>query len=339
MALRGVLTLAFGAPKYIEMAKALGRSLMLHAPETPRAVVTDSRDPELRKLYTATIEYRPSFGSNVRQKMYLDRYSPFDETLFIDSDCLVVGKLDVFWEAFRGLNFAVQGVQTLRTGDVDTFLDVDFVLQRFSLSGIPKFNGGIYFFNKSPEAVRLFETARSLLKNARDLRFSDFRRDGPADEALYGVAMAIEGLSVTDLGRRGMWSPGELQGKIKIDVAKGICSFVKRVGEAKVPRLVEPDIMHFFGRFTESLTYRRECVRLKKLLEGEIQKAGAITLSDELKLRAMTIPLGYHRLRGYFRRATKAPVSARLSQPPRPVSSSGVLRKARKLSSPAAKVE
>jgi hypothetical protein len=31
------------------------------------------------------------YGSGVVQKLYLDRYSPFDETLFIDSDCLLYG--------------------------------------------------------------------------------------------------------------------------------------------------------------------------------------------------------------------------------------------------------
>jgi len=297
MATRGVLTLAFGAPKYVEMAKTLARSLVLHSPETPRTVVTDSTDPELQELFTTTVEYKPSFGGNLRQKMYLDQYSPYDETLFIDSDCLVVGDLQVFWDAFKTTSFAVQGLQTLRAGDRDEFLNVDFLLKRFSLAGIPKFNGGIYFFRRTVELEQFYRTARMLLHDASELGFSSFRSDGPNDEALYATAMAIHGLTVTDLGRRGMWSPGELQGNITINAAQGFCSFVKRVGPSKVPRLVHPDIVHFFSDFSDGLVYRRESVRLKRVVEGQLSRNHAIPLSDEARLRFMTVPLKYERLR------------------------------------------
>lgn len=297
MSTRGILTLAFGAPKYVEMAKALARSLVLHSPQTPRTVVTDSQDPELQELFTTVVKYEPSFGSNVRQKMYLDRYSPYEETLFIDSDCLVVGDLQIFWDAFKDAGFAVQGVQTLRSGDRDPFLDVEFLLQRFSLAGIPKFNGGIYFFRRSPEVDALFATARMLLDNDQEFGFLSFRSDGPADEALYGTAMAIHGLTVTDLGQRGMWSPGELQGKITVNAAQGVCSFVKRVGPEKVPRLVHPEIVHFFSHFSDSLVYRREVVRLRRVVGGELKPDEALPLRDELELRWKTVPIHYDRLR------------------------------------------
>ncbi len=48
---RGVLTLAYGHPRFIQQAKYLGMSLELHAPHLPRTVVTDSSDPQLRSLF------------------------------------------------------------------------------------------------------------------------------------------------------------------------------------------------------------------------------------------------------------------------------------------------
>ena len=178
---RGVLTLAFGKPRFLEQVKSLGRSLQLHAPEIRTAIVTDSRDPELKELFTQVILYRPEFGSSVRQKLHLNFYTPFDETLFIDSDCLVLGNLERFWRAFAGQTFGVPGFEFIARGEADPYLDVDFALDHFELSKLPKFNGGTYYFDNSDRAARFFSTARELLANWKQLRFTEFRRDGPAD--------------------------------------------------------------------------------------------------------------------------------------------------------------
>ena len=45
---RGLLTIAYGAPSYVRMAKGLARSLRFHNPAVSLAVVTDSGDRELK---------------------------------------------------------------------------------------------------------------------------------------------------------------------------------------------------------------------------------------------------------------------------------------------------
>jgi hypothetical protein len=299
----GILTLAFGRPKYIEMAKALAHSLMLHDPGLERAVVTDSDDPELRTLFTTVIPYRKEYGSNVRQKMHLDLYSPFEETLFIDSDCLVLRPLDPIWAAFKDADFgATANRTTLRKGDKDEYMDVDFILGRFKLTGIPKFNGGLYYFKRRSDEV--FETARMLLNDYVALRFTDFRNDGPADEALYQVAMSCHGLESTDMGKGGMWTPIMAQGPVEIDVVKGLCRFTKIIGKPPVPRLVEPDIMHF-ATFTDSVMYRRECLKLAKAIGAS--PSSNTTFAEEIGLLAPVLPLFVmKKLRGARRHAKNA---------------------------------
>lgn len=277
---RGILTIAFGAPAYIEMAKSLARSLIVHAPEFPRAVVTNSKDPDLDKLFTHKVLYRSEYGTNLRQKMYLDRYSPFDETLFLDSDCLVVRNLDSLWRAFLSVPFGACGYHIMRWGEVNEFLDVDFMLNRFGLAGLPKFNGGAYYFDRSPDAQALFATARDLLSRATELKFADFRGDGPNDEALYSVAMAIHNLTVIDVPGGGMWTPIDKTGPITVDIPKGICTFRKR------GRVVTPEVIHF-AMFTESLPYLRECMKLRHLEHG----TDDISTVQELLLRVTVIRL------------------------------------------------
>jgi hypothetical protein len=259
MTQRGILTLAFGGDRYIEMAKTLGRSLRLHAPHIPVALVTDSLDTELKTLFTQLVPLESGFGTNVRQKLHLDSYSPFNETLYIDSDCIVVGDLESIWSAFHGQDFAVAGRQLLKKGETDPFLDVNFILDAFRLSELPKFNGGIYYFTNSPRALQLFSEARRLLANSRDLRFREFRQDGPNDEAIFSVAMALNGLRPIPIDEGGMWTPIGAKGHIHLDVLRGSCRFIK------YGKVVQPEIIHFAGRWAFCFEYRKAAEQLRLL--------------------------------------------------------------------------
>ena len=259
---RGVLTLAYGDRRFVEQARSLGHSLQLHAPGVSRALVTDSQDPSLRELFTI-IPYRPEFGSGVRQKLYLDVYSPYEETLFIDSDCLVLGDLSSFWKSFAGHVFSVPGFRYLEKGMVDPYLDVDHVLATLQLTRLPKFNGGVYYFNRSAAATRFFETARKLLDDWSTLNFKEFRNNGPADEAIYSVAMAVEGCEPVLMNPGGMWTPVGYTGRFSLDVIQGTCSFVKE------GMLLRPEVIHFPGEYGYLYAYTRERARLRERFEGK----------------------------------------------------------------------
>jgi hypothetical protein len=259
MTQKGIVSLAFGGSRYIEMAKTLARSLQLHAPQIPVALVTDSLDPELGTLFSEIVPLESGYGTNVRQKLHLDSYSPFYETLYIDSDCIALGSLESIWSAFHGQDFAVAGSRILRKRETDPFLDVSFILDTFELDGLPKFNGGIYYFTKSSKALQVFREARHLLANSRELRFKEFRQDGPNDEAIFSVAMAINGLGPTPIAEGGMWTPIGCKGRIHLDVLRGSCRFVK------YGQLVKPEIVHFAGRWASCFQYRRGAEQLRLL--------------------------------------------------------------------------
>jgi hypothetical protein len=283
---RGILTFAFGKAKYVEMAKSLARSLLLHSPREKRAVVTDSNDPELRLLFDDVIPYRPEFGKNVRQKIYIDQYSPYDETLFIDGDSLVVGELEPFWSAFAGQSFGVPGHRWLRKGDGDEYMEVDHVLHSLGLREVPKFNGGTYYFDRSAEAEVFFQTAREVLARSAELRLKDFRGDGPCDEAVYAVAMALHGMSMTDMGAGGMWTPIGATTEVVVDVGRGVCRFTKR------DRPVAPEVMHF-ATWTDHYVYRRECLRLERIAADgyRVGKKSELSRMDLARVRAVTVGL------------------------------------------------
>jgi hypothetical protein len=262
---RGVITFAIGKPRHIQRAKALARSLMLHDPTVMRAIITDSTDRELGDLFTYQVQYRSGYGPLARQKLFLDRYTPFQETLFIDSASLAVHNLDAFWTAFQDLPFGVCGTRVLRRGEKHPDFDVPALLDRFHLASIPAFSGAAYYFKRCPESKAVFDTARDLSQNAVEFGFNT-RPDAapariPSDEAIFSVAMALHGLSGTDMGTRGMYTAIDSMTRLDLDVRKGVCSLVKR------GLTLEPDILHA-AKFVDSLLYLRECSRLERQAHG-----------------------------------------------------------------------
>jgi hypothetical protein len=260
---RGICTLAYGHQRFVEQARSLAHSLQVHAPHLPRTLITDTKSAEICSLYTQVVPYRPDFGSGVRQKMFLDQYSPYDKTLFVDSDCLVLSNLDAFWLAFEGQYFGVPGFKYLYKGTQDPYMDVDHVLEKLQLTSVPKFNGGTYYFTRSQQAANFFETARKILDDWRDLGLKEFRGNGPGDEAVYAVAMAIHGIGPTSMGVGGMWTPASSKGPLHLDSIQGTCSFEKE------GKMLSPEVIHFPGMYVHSFAYGRERERLKMHVEGK----------------------------------------------------------------------
>jgi hypothetical protein len=249
----GIITIAQGQKRYIEMAKMLAQSLSLTNPGIKRAVVSDVSNEEFNGLFDIYIPYDKAFGDGLSQKLFLDKYSPFDKTLFIDADCLVFKSLAGTIELCKKYSFVVFGDQ-ISTGE--WYMDVAAMCKRFGVPSIPLFNGGTYYFNRSSTALNVYEKARQLKENYTELGFIDFR-GSINEEPLIAVAMAINNVEAVDDQGFGMRTPIGINGPLKIDVLNGLCFFNKS-GED-----VSPAIMHFSGSFAEAFHYKREVVKLK----------------------------------------------------------------------------
>ena len=255
---RGILTLAYGDRAYVQMAKSLAVSLKLHNPTIPRVVVTESSDPALRRLYDLVIPVNSSFGRGVAQKLHLNRYSPFTETLFIDADSLVVKPIEWLWDLFSDVAFGVVGRQIT---EGNWFMDVPRTLKQFGLKSIPQFNGGLYYFTNDARSTAVFETSGSILRDYEGLGLHPFR-GGVNDEPIVALALAIHGIPPVDDQGRAMRTPIGIRGRLDVDVLRGVCRFNKQGTE------VEPAIIHFAGDDAEGFCYWRE--RLKLLLGHRI---------------------------------------------------------------------
>lgn len=250
---KGVLTIAQGERQYIDLAKNLAISLSVHNPDLKKALVTDSEDPELKKLYDIVIPVDNSIGIGFLQKLYIRDYTPFDETLFIDVDCLVVRDINFLWEPFRKCDVSVIGKKVFE-GELFGFPLLD-IQNRLDLKYVISFNGGVYYFKKNEKAKMIFDKSKDIVKNYDNYNIVKVRGE-IADEPLMSLAMGIYNQEPVDDHGKGMYTPVGQSGQFKMDVLKGYCKFIKSGIE------VSPAIMHFGFGHTQAFHYRRERMKL-----------------------------------------------------------------------------
>ncbi len=250
----GVLVIAHGAPAYIELARNLARSLDLRDPDVPRALVTDADDPELLAFYPRIVPIDPSKPGGLLHKLGMYEYSPFERTLFIDADCLAVRSIRPLLDRFRGHEVAVLGRQETSGNH---FFDLERARSRFGVTEYPVFNGGVYYFEKSPKAQAVFEAARDFVDDYDALSMPRFTGK-MGDEPLVSLAMAIHGCrAVPDPEGLGMKTPVGIRGCFRISVLRGDCRF------DKAGQNVRPAIVHFGGACLGQYHYAREARKLR----------------------------------------------------------------------------
>ena len=258
----GVMTIAFGIKRYRSQAIRLAQSIKLHNPSLMLACVTDTMsDLRLAKYFDILIPFRPELGMALEQKLHFDEYTPFERTLVIDSDCLVVGSLQKTIAATEGQDFMVLG-HKITTGW--WYMDVPKVMAKYRLDYIPIFNGGFYFFARNPRSQWLFNKARQIGRIHKRLHIYDLG-SWFNEEVFYALALAAAKVEPNQSleFEGGMATPDHFKDPFRIDVLQGYCYF-SREGQ-----VYSPSVVHFFGSYTRSYQYWRETRKLEAHFSGD----------------------------------------------------------------------
>jgi hypothetical protein len=171
-------------------------------------------------------------------KTLLNTYSPFDETLFIDADSIVVRPLDEVFEHLEGQSFSLIGSKRTKG---EWYFDIASMIVRLDVNWIPKFNSGLIFFRRSKQADAVFLLSNAIM-GAYDSFGIRYTKASRSDEPCFAIALGQLGIApVADNGRI-MQTPIQLEGKLHVDPVRGICRF-RRDGV-----IVEPAVIHFVSR-------------------------------------------------------------------------------------------
>ena len=262
----GLITIAYGPEKYIRMARALALSYRRQNPLRPFAIVTDDSNRKgLENYFDIVIPLNSTYGPGVVQKLNLDRYSPFDETLFVDSDCIFYKSPERIWRLYAGKDFTVRGWRYL-TGwtEYEKKSPYQFVqnmpdfLRQNDITRFPHFNSGAFFFRKSETASNVFINARSIYERRKTLGFVPFKNAPINDEPAFAVAMEISGVEMDPWdNNEGMETAINMEDASSINVLTGKARFRKNGTDC------DPVLIHFNVDAQSGTTYNREVCRLE----------------------------------------------------------------------------
>jgi hypothetical protein len=243
---KGLITIAIGK-KHAIQAKYLAYSCMLHAPNIIRAVITDVPDI-LKSYYDIIIPYNPDAGNPFAIKLKLPLYTPFDKTIYIDADSLVLHPIDLYWDLLIDQVFVYEG-KTLSHGL--WYFNIEKTIKQIDVPWVPKFNSGMFLFEKNELSQAIFTMAYNYMENNNAFDIPFFRGKMLPDEPFLAMALAKHAIEpVKEYGRFSRTLIGAE--KIHINVPRGIGYFVKN------DRTVFPLVIHFCGQLGKLLFFREK---------------------------------------------------------------------------------
>ncbi len=190
---RGYLTMAVRSEHYLEMAVDMALSLREHTRLPLAIAVDDILGPVVSARYAdvfdSVVAVPPRFLDGRALKYGCAEASPFEETIFVDADCVVLGSLDGLADALSQHDFAMLG--ELLTKDDDQMhhgFSTRALMSRFGLDRYLKSNSGLFCFKK-PAAIEIMDDClKCYLTEARPaLRGSILMGRWLGDEIAFGI--------------------------------------------------------------------------------------------------------------------------------------------------------
>lgn len=268
---RSVITLATGKRLYLDLAVNLARSFIhWHKGSDIRfTLATDQAEFLPNDLQEIDIvELEPGqFGEGFSPKLHLNRIAPAEQTLFVDADCLCIGRLDPVFERFEGHAVSVVG-RYMSEGE--WFGDVAAVCDRFNVDALPRFNGGLYYVEPGETSKSVYETAQLLEGRYDEIGFRRLR--GYAnEEVLMALSMALHNQEPVPDDGTIMNTTLEAPGGTQLDVLRGTSRMFNPPDHPEHFAWVEheemsPLLVHFLDYQTKRHPYRREEIRLRRVV-------------------------------------------------------------------------
>lgn len=230
----GILTLS--TPNDYLKAIGLSLSLKISNPGVPTAVACSSKIKDLlAPYYDFVIDENPELRGFVH-KIYLDRYSPFETTLFFDSDILVFKPVKPYIEAWGDLSYTACGIYHA-DGFSSFGLDRKKILEKLGKDLIVETGGAGHSLFRKPDCVEVFDKAREIYAH-----YPEYAGNiGFSDEDVMSIVMTMMDLPPMPHGQFFSRYLSVQPGTLEMDARVGKCKgFAATTGES-----FEPCMMHF----------------------------------------------------------------------------------------------
>jgi len=260
---RGYVTAAYGHKVYLEQALCLLLSYRFQKDETPFTLVTD----EVLAKLCSELNYNKWFdkiiilGNNqlhhFEGKLHAALQTPYSDTIYFDSDCLLIKEPETLWKELSLSSFCVPG--GIYTGGSYANINMTEWLKHNQIAYLPVFNAGVFRFNN--EGKKIVSEALSIIHEHETYRLPS--ADGGLNEQVaLGIAMAKNSIMPLSYYNDLHFSFFNARSILKLDLYNKICKFKKE----RTWR--EPFIFHYTPLYKAGYYYSRS----RKILERELNK-------------------------------------------------------------------
>lgn len=193
---RGFVTIATGDVFYYKLAANLCTSYKKRGQgQYPFALVCD-RENEYTALFDDVILVE-DFRRSTLDKL-LARYAPYDETIFMDADMLVLRSIDDLWDVFSGGDdVSAMGCTLPLDSRKGWFTYEGSGPYKDRVNYLLSLNGSFYYIRKGPVAEQVFRDTAGIIENYAAVDYKYFST--PQDEPVMAMAMVINGCRPADV--------------------------------------------------------------------------------------------------------------------------------------------
>ncbi len=201
---RGILLIATGHSNYYKMAAVLAASIRCND-NLPVCLVTDATIPEREKhlfdiVKAPVIKYNTQSypgGSkrveHIRNKVHMYDYSPFQETIFLDVDQIVIHgrSLTKIFDELKDIDFTMSNTGPSK---ISIWADIPEVQGIYGDKPFWNFHSEFVYFKKCPKVLDFFAAAIGVYKDNKIPSAVKFSGAAMADELAFQCAAIITGI-------------------------------------------------------------------------------------------------------------------------------------------------
>lgn len=198
---RGILIYALGHPNYYSMAVVLAASIKANE-DLPICLITETgivRNNDHKKLFDIikpVIKKSITQGKKteyIKSKLYMYDHSPFDETIFLDVDQIIIAdrKISTVFEELKDVDFTMSNTGT---SEISIWADIKEVKKLYGDKPFWNFHSEFLYFKKNKIVKNYFDAAKKVYSDNKIVSATKFANGSMADELAFQIASIETGL-------------------------------------------------------------------------------------------------------------------------------------------------
>jgi len=193
---KGFLTIAQnGQYDYVKMAYVLAMSLKLSQSKCNKLTVVANQNEKIPKKYLKVFDKviyttKPEESWKIQNKWRYFWYTPYDETICLDTDMLFFNDISTWWECLENTDIEFTTKTKNYRGETITS---DYYRKVFTTNKLPNLHTALFYFKKTEMVYNYFKLVKMIFENW-EVFYKKFLKTPPkflSGDVAYALAAKI----------------------------------------------------------------------------------------------------------------------------------------------------